>query len=175
MRKKKAEVDLMPSAKPQTPRREAEPDGKGLWFLVLRHLEHNHVSYFPLNHHLVAEHRLPDKVPSMGGVRKGDGSVGDNEIPTDGSGKINLAGESPRTIFALVQNGTLRPVVMSKRLTKILEEGRRMNATAVTDLVPPMRKIVTPMQQYEQATGVPYTAEGQRNLATAQQRMGAGR
>lgn len=147
----------------------ATPDEKGLWFLVLRHLERNHISYFPLNHHLVVGARVPDKVPSMGGVK--NGTNGDNMIPTDKSGMINLAGCSPEEVWDLIANGTVRPVRPSRRLARLLEEGRRKSSTATVQLVPPMKRIVNLRQQYEQATAVELTGSGRANLDFAQRNL----
>lgn len=139
------------------------PDEKGLWFLVLRHLERNHVSYFPLNHHLVAQGRLPDKVPSMGGVRYGNGTSGDNMIPTDKNGYINLADADAGEIVGLMRTGTVRPLQVTKRLRKILEEGSQMSSTRTVDLIPGMKKIITVSDQYAQITGEHLPREGGNN------------
>jgi len=170
MRKSKEVQVAGPVGKPVPRDGVATPDEKGLWFLVSRDLERNHVRYFPLNHHLVLENRVPDKVPSMGGVRNGS-NTGDNMIPVDKSGMINLADATPGEIVSLMANGTVRPVRSSKRLNQIIAQGRQVNATTVIDIVPGMRRVTTPRQQYEQATSVQLTPEGARNLDTARRTL----
>lgn len=144
------------------------PKGNDLWFLVLRHLERNHVSYFPLNHHLVSQGRCPDKVPSMGGVRYGNGTSGDNLIPTDKNGYINLSDADAGEIVGLMRSGTVRPLQMTKRLKKILEEGSQMSSTRTVDLIPGMKKIITVSDQYAQITGESLPREGGNNDAFLQ-------
>jgi hypothetical protein len=143
------------------------PNKVGLWFLVLRHLERHHKAYFPLQHHLIIENRCPDTVPSMGGVRNGSNN-GDNMIPVDKSGYIDLSDCTGKEIWELMANATVRPVQPSKRLAKILQEGKRQSASAVVDLVPGMKRITSQRQQYEQATAVQLTNDGIANLNYAQ-------
>ncbi|MGC2234254.1 MAG: hypothetical protein WBA09_22325 [Candidatus Acidiferrum sp.] len=165
---KRKEVQVAgPVGKPISPREHmATPDEKGLWFLVNRDLERNHVRYFPVNHHLILEARCPEKVPSMGGVKNGD-----NMIPVDKSGMINLADATPGEIVSLMANGTVRPVRPSKRLERIIAEGKQVNVTTVVDIVPGMRRVNTPQRQYEQATSVQLTPEGAMNLDFARRSM----
>jgi hypothetical protein len=170
MAKRKEEQVAGPVGKPMPRENVATPDEKGLWFLVLRDLERDHVRYFPLNHHLVVQNRVPDKVPSMGGVRNGS-NTGDNMIPVDKSGMINLAGAVAGEIYSLMANGTVRPVRPSKRLDRILADGKQSNTTAVVDIVPGMRRVNTPHQQYEQATSVQLTPQGASNLDFARRSL----
>jgi hypothetical protein len=168
---KRKEVQVAgPVGKPIPRDAVATPDEKGLWFLVARDLERNHVRYFPLNHHLVLEGRVPDKVPSMGGVRNGS-NTGDNMIPVDKSGMINLADATAGEVVSLMSNGTVRPVRDSKRLRRLLEDGKRVNVTTVVDIVPGMRRVNTPQRQYEQATSVQLTPEGAMNLDFARRSL----
>jgi hypothetical protein len=139
---------------------------KGLWFVVMKHLERNGKAYLPLNHHLVASGQAPDELPSFGAKGK---NAGQTTVPADRTGIVDLSEATPAEIWQLFDTGTVVPVE-PETCRKILEDGKRQSRTAVTALIPPMR-MVNPMQQYEQATRVPLTEHGARNLAFAQQKM----
>ena len=145
-----------------TPPNIVVPSGDGMWFLVTRDLERNGVHYFPLNHHLMVDGNVPDRVPSMGQKAS---RVGDNTVPVDKTGLINLAGAPAGDIYSLVENGTVRPVKITKRLQTLLEDGKRASASVVPQMIPPMRRVTNLPQQYHRQTGSQLPGQGSANEA----------
>jgi len=145
----------------------AAPDTKdGLWFIVTRDLERNAVRYLPVNHHLVISGKCPDRVPSMGAKAK---TPGDNYVPVDKSGSINLADAAPGEIYSLLANGTIKVIRMTDKLRKLIADGKEQSSSFVPALIPPMmHRPRTLGDQYEQATNVPLTAEGMQHRALAE-------
>lgn len=154
MPKARAKFSEEPKIQGPAPRRRrdlpASPRGKGLFFLVMRDLEHDGVHYFPSTHHLVTSGRVPERVPSMGAKST---RVGDNTVPVDASGYIDASGLTPGQIFALCQNRTIQPLQITKQLEKLLADGARANANVVPALIPPMRRITNLTQHVSQITG----------------------
>ena len=134
---------------------------KDMWFMVTRDLERNGVHYFPLDHHLMVAGNVPDRVPSMGAKSS---RVGDNTVPVDKTGLINLEGAPCGDIFSLMDNGTVRPVKMTKKLLRMLEEGKRASASVVPQMIPPMRRIQGLQGQYRDQTGSDLPKNGGANM-----------
>jgi hypothetical protein len=137
------------------------PDEKGLWFVVHRDLERDGVHYFAITHHLMQAGSVPDRVPSMGAKST---RVGDNTVPADKSGMINLAGAPATEIYSLCANGTVRPVKITKKLQRLLEDGKTGAVSSAVQLIPPMRRITNLSQHYQQMTGGELPKNGGVNL-----------
>lgn len=143
----------------------AKPDhiaDMGEWYIVMQYLEHDGVAYFPLSHHLVKEGKVPERVPSNGSK--------DKYIPSDASGKINLAGLSDVEVWRLYRCGAVVPVDAAKSHNRIMN-GRARGDVSAPQIVPPMARVTSLAGQYQQATGVPLSPEGMANLARAQATM----
>ncbi len=163
-RSKFSDAPQMIGPKFRKPSRTADSSGKGDWYLILRSLECNGVCYLPLNHHLVETNSVPERVPSSGAKAK---TIGDKSVPVDITGRIDVSGLPHSTVYKLFKSKTITPVDPVKSRER-LEEGMRMARTAVTPMIPPVRRVNSFHGQYQQATNVPLSAEGIRNLGMAQ-------
>jgi hypothetical protein len=136
----------------------------GDWYLVLKQIEHDGVAYLPLNHHLVENGNVPERVPSNGA--KGSAN-GQSTVPVNVSGMIDTTGMTPSNLFQLYKCGAVTPVDAEKSHARLME-GRRRSRTVVAQMIPPVRRISSLKDQYEQATSVPLTVEGMQNRRVAE-------
>lgn len=150
-------------------RRAPQPDvtAAGDWYIVLQSIERDGVAYLPLDHHLVKDGAVPERVPSCGA--KG-GAPGENSVPVNSTGLINLLGATDREVFQLCKCGAVRPVDPAKSHARIVN-GQRAAKTVVPAMIPPMRRVDSLARQYEQATSVSLTPQGAQNLNFAQATM----
>jgi hypothetical protein len=131
----------------------------GDWYLIVKHLEHNGVAYLPLNHHLVEQGAVPERVPSMGA--KGN-RVGELTVPVDVTGRINTADMKASEVWQLYACGCISPIDPTKSHARLME-GKRMSKTITPAMIPPLRRVSNVAQTYQQATQVPLTVEGMQN------------
>ena len=146
---------------------DVDAKGYGDWYLVLKQLECDGVAYLPLNHHLVEFGNVPERVPSNGA--KGN-QVGQSTVPVNVSGKIDTISIPASTVYKLYKCRAISPIDPAKSHARLLE-GQRKAKTIVPAMMPPVRRITSLREQYQQATNVPMTVEGMQNLNLARQQL----
>jgi len=164
-RRKRTRMSAAPQMiQPPARRVTLESKGPGDWYVVHKQVERNGRAYLPVTHHLVQSGSVPAEVPSCGAK---PATIGGKTVPVDVTGLINLEDAEPKEVFELIQAGAVRPVD-PVRSQKRIEEGRRAAKTSAPQMIPPMKRVTSQGQQYEQATGVQMTSEGAQHLAFAQ-------